>query len=83
MFKIELGKIAKDKITGFKGIVMGRAEYLTGCKKYAIQPQKLNKDNKPSDWEWFDEMNMEEVAGRGIKKEPSVGGPMRFSPPKS
>jgi len=33
---IPLGKKAKDKITGFVGIIIGRAQYLTGCDQYAL-----------------------------------------------
>ena len=84
MFKVELGKIARDKVTGFKGIVMGRAEYLTGCKKYALQSQKLTKEGKSMDWEWFDEMMVVEVPGKKFKKgTDGPGGPMRYLAPKA
>ena len=36
MFKFELGIMAKDRVSGFKGIIMVRAEYLTGCIKYGL-----------------------------------------------
>ncbi len=82
MFKFKLGIVAKDRVTGFKGLITGRAEYLTGCRKYAIQPQKLTKEGKSPDWEWFDEMMVAEVKGKKLKKEPSEGGPMKHTPPK-
>jgi len=37
MFTHELGKIAKDKITGFQGVLTARVEYLTGCNRYCIK----------------------------------------------
>lgn len=37
-FKHELGNKAKDKITGFSGILTARIEFLTGCNRYCIQP---------------------------------------------
>lgn len=53
-FKFQLGDEVKDKITGFKGIIRGRTQYLTGCNTYGLQNQKLN-NQKPADWQWFDE----------------------------
>lgn len=31
MFRLELGLEVKDIVTGFRGIITGRCEYLTGC----------------------------------------------------
>lgn len=64
MFKHELGKMAKDKITGFTGILTVRCEFLTGCNRYCIQPTEL-KDGKPIDTMYFDEGCIE-VIGEGI-----------------
>ncbi len=52
-FKIKLGVKAKDSVTGFSGIVVGRAEYITGCRQYCVTP-KADK-NKMNDANWFDE----------------------------
>lgn len=49
-----LGKEAKDKITGFKGIITGHAEYLTGCDQYLIQPEGTDQTKYP-EANWFDE----------------------------
>jgi hypothetical protein len=54
MFTHELGLRAKDKITGFEGIITSRCEFLTGCNRYCIQPTEL-KDGKPIDGIYFDE----------------------------
>jgi hypothetical protein len=56
IFKFNLGDELKDFITGYKGIVRCRAEYLTGCNRYALQSQKLDKEKEiPQEWLWFDE----------------------------
>lgn len=34
--KFELGELLEDKVTGFKGTVMVRAEYFTGCVCYGL-----------------------------------------------
>ena len=57
-----LGDIAKDKITGFEGVITGMASYLTGCEQYCIQPkiQDGNSGNYP-EARWFDEGRLEVV----------------------
>ncbi len=54
MKKLKLGQEAKDKITGFQGIITGYAEYLTGCNQYVLQP-KCEKTGTYPDAQWFDE----------------------------
>ena len=69
MFKHELGKQAKDKITGFEGILVGRAEHLFGCNTYGIAPQVYDKEKgKRGDTEWFDEGRIQ-IIGEGITAE--------------
>ena len=67
MFIYELGKKAKDKITGFEGIITMRAEHLFGCNTYGIAPQVYDKEKcKRGDTEWFDEGRIE-ITGEGVK----------------
>ena len=54
-FKFILGEEVKDKITGFRGVVMARSEYHTGCNTYGLLSKTLTKDAKPAEWEWIDE----------------------------
>ena len=65
--KIKLGVIAKDKITGFEGVVTARCEFLTGCNRYCIQPRELH-NGKPLDGIYFDEGQIE-IISEGITKE--------------
>ncbi|HDZ15335.1 hypothetical protein LCGC14_2159960 [marine sediment metagenome] len=60
--KFELGELLEDKITGFKGTVMVRAEYFTGCTHYGLQCNEL-RDGKMVDWEWIDSGRLMRVAG--------------------
>lgn len=64
---IELGQEAKDKITGFKGIIIGRIQYLTGCDQYGLAP-KTPEGQKPLQTEWFDEGRIE-ITGKGVLAE--------------
>jgi hypothetical protein len=63
-FKFPLGIKAKDKITGFEGIILGRGDYLTGCNTYGLKP-KVDKDGKIQNMEWFDEGTIKK-SGEGI-----------------
>lgn len=79
--KYELGQELKDIITGFKGIVMGRTEYLTGCVHYGLSPQKLTENGKTPDYEWIDESRLV-ATGKKIKgyKCPETSGPEQNAP---
>ena len=59
-FKYENGDILKDKVTGYQGVVMVRAEYSTGCLHYGLQGNEL-KDGMPPNWEWLDSTRLELV----------------------
>lgn len=49
VFKFENGDEVKDSITGFKGVVVARTEWLNGCIRYVIQSRKRSKEGKPVD----------------------------------
>jgi len=51
---VELGDRVKDQVTGFVGIAMGRSEFINKCERFALQDEKLDKDNKVRDLVWFD-----------------------------
>ena len=53
-----LGRSVKDKVTGFKGIVVGYVTYLTGCNQCLVTPP-IKKDGTRADGEWFDEQRLE------------------------
>lgn len=76
-----LGKAARDKVTGFEGIITGRAEYLYGCAQYCIVPSAV--DGKLGEGHWFDEGRIE-VLGPGIApadvSAEKPGGPNRDAP---
>lgn len=78
---IELGKKARDKITGFEGIIVCRCTYLTGCDQYGLVP--LAKDGVIKSSEWFDEGRIE-VIGDGVAlaevQSKKKGGPNRDCP---
>lgn len=53
-----LGSMVRDQMTGFSGVVIGRAEYLYGCVRVQVQPTGL-LNGKPIEAEWFDEQRLD------------------------
>ena len=41
---INLGDKVTDTISGYSGIVVARYEYLNGCVRFQVEPDKLTKD---------------------------------------
>lgn len=78
---IQLGKLARDKVTGFEGIIIGRCQYLTGCDQFGLTPPA--KDGETKGTQWFDEGRVE-VIGDGLSVESVTaqknGGPNRDAP---
>lgn len=55
---VNLGEKVEDTITGFKGIAVGKVEYLYGC--WQIQIEGVDQDKQPKTW-WFDEQRVVKV----------------------
>lgn len=51
---VELGDLAKDRVSGYKGIVTSCTRFLNGCVRVGISPDKLDKDHKLQPTEVFD-----------------------------
>jgi hypothetical protein len=88
MAEIDLGDEVKDRVSGFKGIVVAVTDYLNQCRKATVQP-KCDKDGKfPDAWS-LDISSLDLVKkGAGLKKERAekskkygTGGPSTLSNP--
>ncbi len=53
-FKIPMNVEAFDILTGFRGIITGRVQYVTGCARYLLQPS-AKEDGSWVESQWFDE----------------------------
>lgn len=64
----KIGHIAVDKITGLKGVITAKAEFLHGQPRYELSPSKLHEGTlvKPV---WLDEPRLT-FGKRSIKFEP-------------
>jgi hypothetical protein len=71
---IKLGDIVRDTVSGFEGVVIAEHQWLNGCKRISVQPQKLH-DGKPIEAQTFDEPQLELVAPRTVQRKVNTGGP--------
>lgn len=60
-FKYALGTKAKDRISGFQGVITAHSEYLNGSVRYTIEADTLDKDGKVRDGETFDELMLDPI----------------------
>lgn len=73
----ELGDKARDRISGFTGIVTGRFMYLNGCVRIELSATEL-KDGRPIDGVVIDESQLEVIAPGYLLSDPPggvIGGP--------
>ena len=75
-----MGATAKDKITGFSGVVTGRSEYINGCVHLMLEA-KVKQGMKPIH-AWFDAdrcVTTKRVARKTTQRKTRPGGPMPHS----
>jgi hypothetical protein len=79
--EIKLGKMYRDKITGFTGMATGCATYITGCSRAGLEPAYSGKGT-PTEAQWFDVQRLVEVesASVNLKNGKTPGG--GANPPK-
>ncbi len=58
---VNLGDKVKDKVSGFTGIATARHEYLNGCVRISVDPDKLGKEGAKGEGHVFDEPQLEIV----------------------
>lgn len=86
MFKFSLGDKVRCIITGFEGVITGRAEYFNGCVTYCVKPP-ITKDGAMQDGQWIDQPQLKLVKGSAaapIHDTPlrAVGGPRMDQAPE-
>jgi hypothetical protein len=79
MFKFQLGEIIKEKVTGFTGVIICRAEYATGCIQYGVQSRKLDKEGGIPNWHWIDQIRLQST-GKSLKIVKDDSGPAQAPP---
>jgi hypothetical protein len=61
---VRMGIEVKDRVTGLRGIITGKTEYINGCVQWLVKPP-VDKDGKLVDGCWIDTIQLE-VVGQGI-----------------
>ena len=59
-----MGLEVEDKITGFKGLVIGHTTCLTGCDQYLVSP-KVDEKGALVDSVWFDDIRLKQCSAMG------------------
>lgn len=72
--KISLGDKARDTISGFEGIVVAITNWLNGCQRITIAPQKIH-DGKVIDSHTFDAEQVAVVTPAAPLAVAPTGGP--------
>ena len=67
----QLGDRAKDAISGFEGIVVAVTNWLYGCRRITLAPEKLDKDGKIVETCTFDDDQIR-VLQVGAQPGPSI-----------
>jgi len=70
---ISLGSKIRDRISGVKGIAVGRAEYLYSSPRIWMGIAEMDSNGKPNDPFWLDEAQVEVL-------EVGEGKPLGFKP---
>lgn len=65
--KYEVGDLLREKVSGFKGVVLAVTRYATGCFHYGLGATKTTKDGGIQGWEWFDQSCLELVEEQAVK----------------
>ena len=64
---MNLGKVGKDRITGFTGIIVGYVQYLTGCNQYLLVPKcKKGEEHTKPQGEWVDDSRVDILKNKKI-----------------
>jgi len=66
----KLGFEAKDKITGFKGVIDSLNLDLYGCIQYSIKPTGMQKDGSLYDAYWFDVSRVDVIGKKPLMDAP-------------
>lgn len=78
----QLGDRAKDLISGFEGIVVAVTDWLYGCRRITLAPEKLDKDGKLVEAHTFDDAQLLVLQLGAVKQpDPSVGEQLRAAAP--
>lgn len=68
-----IGATARELITGYTGVIVGKTIHLNGCHRVILQPAELDKDGEPFKSLAVDIQQVEVVADKPVVKAGSLG----------
>lgn len=71
---LQLGDLAKDKVSGYTGVIIARTLWLYGCERFVLQSREM-KDGKPVESCSFDGPQLELVKTGILEAKNDTGGP--------
>lgn len=83
--EFELGCEVKDLVSGWKGIITARCEFLNGCIQFGIRKKALKNETELKNTEFIDSAQLEYVGPGMLKKKKTprkTGGPMTKDCPR-
>ena len=82
-FVFRHGQPVKDLITGFKGTITARADYITGCNQYLVSPPCGKDKGEIRASSWFDEDRIMVMPGKTTTLDVGTkpGGPKQDQAP--
>jgi hypothetical protein len=81
-FKFEMGDEVRDRLTGVRGVIVARTEWINGCKRMCVQPRTLDKkgnvvdSEKAKEMETVDEQQLDLIKAKVEPAKKPKGGPM-------
>ena len=60
-----LGKLGRDKVTGFEGVITAVAKHLYGCDSYNLVAKAVNNKRDDTGNGWYD-VGRIEIIGEGV-----------------
>lgn len=70
---VKLGDVVTDRITGFRGIVTGIVDYITGCRQALVAPSVEDKNWRDGGGLWFDVPRLAIIEHRTDLLDPEAG----------
>lgn len=83
---LAMGDKVRDTITGFKGTIVARCQYINGCDQCLVKPS-VGEDGKMPVGEWIDDQQLKKKATRAPQtgythRTSRGGGGVRETPPE-
>ncbi len=80
---LPLGRLAKDTLSGFTGVIECRAEWLNGCFRITLAPNRVGKDGEMLKGACFDAEQIALLPEQAHEEKPDeqkTNGPMPDTP---